>query len=123
MIRKFSFGRGGCRPLIALAGALLMSLGVVAPAFAATTSTVTTTVVGGLRTASIPNATLGSVNYAHADQTVSGTLNLTADDSSGTNLGWNVTVVSSSFAYTGTFGGVAIPASNFALTNAADPVK
>ena len=119
MIRKFSFGRG----LITLAGAALMSLGIVAPAFAATTSTVTTTVVSGIRTASIPNATLPSVNYAHVDQTTSGTLNLTADDSSGTNLGWNVTVVSSNFVYTGAFGGVAIPASDFALTSAADPVR
>ena len=46
---------------------------------------------------------------------------LTADDSTGSNLGWNVTVLSSAFVYSGSNGGTNIPAANFSLTAVAQP--
>jgi hypothetical protein len=104
----------GKRTLFALAGALLVSLGVAAPTLA--DNTVTTTVIGGIRDAHTYNLNLGSFNYSHDDQVVGDTMVLWADDSSGTNAGWNVTIVASNFAYAGPNGGVAIPNSNFAIT-------
>jgi hypothetical protein len=120
MFRKLPFAKGA-RSLLALAGALTLSLGVAATTLA--DNTVTTTVVGGIRSASTADLNLGSFGYSHVDQTRTGTMNLTADDSSGTNLGWNVTIVSSNFVYSGPYVGSDIPAANFALTSAADPVK
>jgi hypothetical protein len=49
-------------------------------------------------------------------------MTLTADDSTGSGAGWNVTIVSSDFDYAGAFGGVDIAAAGFALTSAALPV-
>jgi hypothetical protein len=47
---------------------------------------------------------------------------LTADDSTGSGAGWNVTIQVSSFVWVGTAnGGTDIPASAFALTTAAAP--
>jgi WxL domain surface cell wall-binding len=120
MIRKLSFGRGR-RPLLALAAGLALSLGLVAPTLAS--NTVTTTVAPGIRSASTADLSLGSVNYAHVDQTETGTMVLAADDSSGTNLGWNVTIQTSNFVYSGLYAGTDIPAANFALTSAAAPTK
>jgi len=82
---------------------------------------VTQTVNAGTRTASIANLALTAVGYSHAQQTSTGSMTLTADDSSGTGLGWNVTVQSSGFAYSGANSGTAIPAANFALTSAGTP--
>ena len=49
---------------------------------------------------------------------------LTADDSTGSGAGWNVTIQSSTFVWVGTAnGGIDIPATKFALTTAAAPVK
>ena len=49
---------------------------------------------------------------------------LTADDSTGSGAGWNVTIQSSAFVWVGTAnGGIDIPATRFALTTAAAPVK
>jgi hypothetical protein len=52
-------------------------------------------------------------------------MTLTADDSSGSNAGWNVTIQSSAFLWTAGSGGAStgtdIPAANFALTSAAVP--
>jgi len=96
-------------------------MSVALPASAA--DVVTQAVTSGARSASVANLALASVPYSHSSQTSTGTMTLTADDSSGTNLGWNVTILSSSFAYSGGNGGSAIPATNFALTSAATPVK
>jgi hypothetical protein len=101
--------------------ALAVSFGLVSGAMAS--NSVSTKVVGGTRTASIADLSLGNVNYAHTDQTKTGTMTLTADDSSGTNAGWNVTVQASSFVYSGSYSGTDIPAANFGLTAAAAPVK
>lgn len=83
--------------------------------------TVTQAVNAGTRSASVADTTLTAVTYSHSAQTNTGSLTLTADDSSGTGAGWNVTILSSAFAYTGTNGGTAIPAANFSITSAAAP--
>lgn len=111
------FGR---RLGLGLGAAALMVASVGGPALAA--DTVTQTVNGGTRTASVANLTLGAVNYSHSAQTSAGSMTLSADDSTGTGNGWNVTIQSSAFAYTGTNGGINIAASNFSLTSAAEPV-
>lgn len=98
---------------LGLAGAL--SAAVAAPAVAA--DTVTQTITAGTRTASIADLILTAVSYSHADQSSTGTMTLTADDSTGSDLGWNVTVQASDF----TSGGDTIAASNFAITTANAP--
>jgi hypothetical protein len=84
---------------------------------------VTQAVTAGARSASVANLTLGSVATSHSAQTSTGTMTLTADDSTGSNLGWNVTILSSAFVYSGANGGSDIPASNFSLTSAAAPTR
>lgn len=102
-----------------LAAAALVTIGAAPAALAA--DTVTQVVNGGTRTASVANLTMDPVTYSHSAQSTPGTMTLTADDSSGTGLGWNVTVVSSAFVYSGTNAGTNIPAANFSLTSAAVP--
>ena len=84
---------------------------------------VTQVVTAGTRSASVANLTLGSVAASHSAQTSTGTMTLTADDSTGSNLGWNVTIMSSAFVYSGANSGSDIPASNFSLTSAAAPTR
>lgn len=104
-----------------VAGAALASVMVgslfASPALAA--DAVTQEVTGGSYTASVADLALTAVSYSHSEQTQTGTMVLSADDSTGTDAGWNVTVMTSDFAKTG--GGTAIPAANFALTSAAAP--
>jgi hypothetical protein len=101
------------------AGAMLAST-IAGPAFAA--DTVVLAITGSGLTASVADLTLTSVAYQNAAHDVSGTMVLTADDSTGTGAGWNVTVVASAFVWVGTAnGGTNIPAVNFALTSAAAP--
>lgn len=104
------------RPIAALALATIASAAIVLPAGAV--NTVTQTVNAGTRSASIADASLGAVSYSHSAQTSPGTLVLTADDSSGSGAGWNVTVQTSAFVYSGSFGGTNIPAASFSLTSA-----
>jgi len=111
--------RRGTRTLAALATTALAGIGAAPSAFAA--DTVTQVLNGGTRSASAANLAMPAVNYSHSAQSNAGTMTLTADDSSGTGLGWNVTIQSSSFAYSGSNGGSAIPAANFSLTSAAAP--
>ena len=109
------------RPRFAVAmtlAALTMATVVALPASAA--NTVTQTINAGTRTASVTDLALGTVNYSHSAQSSTGTMVLAVDDSSGTGAGWNVTVLSSEFVYSGTNGGSAIPAANFSVTAAAD---
>jgi hypothetical protein len=64
-----------------------------------------------------------SVAYQNSAHSVTGTMILTADDSTGSGAGWNVTIESSDFIWVGTAnGGIDIPAIKFALTSAAGPV-
>ena len=111
-IKRVSLGLG-------LGAALMAS--IAGPAFAA--DTVTQVVNGGTRSASAADLALPAASYSHSDQTKSGTMTLTADDSSGTGLGWNVTIQSSAFVYSGSNTGSNIPAVNFELTSAADPTR
>jgi hypothetical protein len=95
--------------------ALTIGLGMASGALA--DNIVRTRVTAGTRTASTANLNLGNVAYSHSDQHKLGTMVLTADDSSGTNAGWNVTVIAGDFIYDDTYaGGLDIPAGNLALT-------
>ena len=103
------------------AGALLVSA-FASPALAA--DTVTQAITGGGLTASLANLTLTSVAYQNSAHDVTGTAVLTADDSTDTAAGRNVTIMSSAFVWVGPAnGGIDIPASDFALTSAAVPVR
>jgi hypothetical protein len=91
------------------------------PAFAE--DTVVQTITGSGLTASVADLTLPSVAYQNAAHDVTGTMTLSADDSTGSGAGWNVTIQSSAFTWVGTAnGGTDIPASKFALTSAAAAV-
>lgn len=107
---------------LAVASALTCAvvLGNALPAFA--DNGVSLTLNAGTRTASVANLTLSALTYSHSAQNQTGTLNLTADDSTGSGEGWNVTVQSSAFSYTGSSAnGSSIPASNFSITTANAP--
>ncbi len=90
-------------------------------AFAA--DSVTQTVTAGTRTASVAALTLSDVSYSHSAQTQPGSLTLSADDSTGSGAGWNVTLLSSDFVYSGVNGGTDIPAANFSLEFADAPIS
>jgi hypothetical protein len=101
------------------AGGLLV-VSLAGSAFAA--NSVVQAITGSGLTASVADLTLASVAYQNAAHDVTGTMVLTADDSTGSGAGWNVTIVSSAFVWVGTAnGGTNIPAANFALTSAAAP--
>jgi hypothetical protein len=102
-------------------GAATLLVGMVAgPAFAA--NTVTETITGSGLTASVADVTLASVPYQNNAHAVTGSMLLTADDSTGSGAGWNVTIMSSDLVWVGTAnGGTDIPAADFALTSAAAP--
>jgi hypothetical protein len=99
--------------------ALLVS-GIAGTASAA--NIVVLAITGSGLTASVADLTLTSVAYQNAAHDVTGTMVLTADDSTGSGAGWNVTIIASAFVWVGTAnGGSDIPAVNFALTSAAAP--
>ncbi|HET7399537.1 MAG TPA: hypothetical protein VFJ94_13550, partial [Intrasporangium sp.] len=50
-------------------------------------------------------------------QNSTGTMTITADDSTGTGAGWNVTEQVSNLIYTGSYTGTDIPAANLAITS------
>jgi hypothetical protein len=103
-----------------VAAAALLAVTVAGPAFAA--NTIVQAITGSGLTASVADLTLTSVAYQNAAHDVTGTMVLTADDSTGSGAGWNVTIVASAFGWVGTAnGGIDIPAANFALTSAAAP--
>ena len=99
----------------------LLTIGAALPALAQ--NKVTQSITGGIRTASVAALTLSPMASSFSDQPSTGTMTLTADDSSGTGLGWNVTILSSDFAYAGANGGTAIPAVNFSITTANPPAR
>ncbi|MEA2620230.1 MAG: WxL domain surface cell wall-binding [Chloroflexota bacterium] len=101
------------------AGALLGSL-MAGPTSAS--DTITQTITGSGLTASVADMVLASVAYQNAAHDVTGTMVLTADDSTGSGAGWNVTIQSSAFVWVGTAnGGTNIPAAKLALSSAAAP--
>jgi hypothetical protein len=99
--------------------ALLAVVGAM-PVLAA--STVIQTVSAGVLSASVTNLTLANVIYSNSAQTTTGSMTLSADDSTGTAAGWHVTLQTSAFAYTGANAGTSIPATEFAITSVAAPV-
>lgn len=105
--------------------ALLLAVGLVGAAATSAfgADTVTQSIVAGARTASVADLALPGVTHSNSAQTNSGTMTLTADDASASGLGWNVTIQSSAFVYSGSAGGSNIPASSFSLTSAAAPVS
>jgi hypothetical protein len=108
------------RLALALGAGVLLLATAAGPAFAA--DTVILAITGSGLTASVADLTLTSAPYQNAAHSVSGTMVLTADDSTGSGAGWNVTIISSAFVWVGTAnGGTNIPAANFALTSAAAP--
>jgi hypothetical protein len=101
------------------AGALLVSL-IAGPTSAS--DTITQTITGSGLTASVADLVLASVAYQNAAHDVTGTMVLTADDSTGSGAGWNITIQGSALVWVGTAnGGTNIPASKLALTSAAAP--
>jgi hypothetical protein len=108
---------------IAATAATALAIGA-SPALA--DNSVTQAVTAGTRSASVADLSLGAVSYSHSAQTSSGSMTLTADDSTGSNAGWNVTVLTSDFVWSAGAGGAAtgtdIPAANFSISSAAAPV-
>lgn len=93
----------------------------ITPALAADTVSVGVTSAGTL-TASYADKALAGVTYSLADQTTaSEDLTLTAADGTGTGAGWNVTVISSDFLYSGANAGTDIPAANFVFGTPGTP--
>jgi hypothetical protein len=119
--RRTLTNRSRARIAPGLAFALVMTLVIAQPVAAA--DQVTQVLTAGTRSASVANLALGGLATSHISQTNTGTMTLSADDSTGSNLGWNVTIVSSAFVYSGTGGGTDIPAANFSLTSAAAPTR
>lgn len=112
---------GSRRLALGLASGTLLIATAAGPALGA--DTVTLAITGSGLTASVANLVLTSVTYQNAAHNVTGTMTLTADDSTDTGAGWNVTIVSSPFVWVGPVnGGIDIPAANFALSSAAVPV-
>lgn len=75
-----------------------------------------------VRSASIADLTLAAKGYSHTSQGSSGALVLTvADDGLPAADGWNVTVSSSAFVYSGTNNGTDIPAANLRIDTANAP--
>ena len=107
---------------IAVAATAALALGI-SPALAA--ESVNQAVTPGTRTASVADVVLADVAYSHVTRPSTGTMTLTADDSTGSNNGWNVTIQSSAFVWTAGTGGASsgtnIPASAFSLSTAAAP--
>ena len=109
------------RRIVALSTGALLAAIIVGPAMAA--NTITQAITGSGLTASVADVTLPSVAYQNGAHDVTGSMVLTADDSTGAGAGWNVTIMSSAFVWVGTAnGGFNIPAANFVLTSAAVPV-
>lgn len=113
---------GAPRLLLAIALAVALTLSSASPGVGG--GGVAPLAAPGLRTASVASLTLGTRGYSHSAQTSTGTMVLTADDSTASQLGWNVTIQASAFVWTSdgtSVGGVDIPAASFSLTSAAAP--
>lgn len=110
------------RATTVVAAGMLTTLMATAAIAATSDSTVTQSVSAGSLSATLADLGLTAIEYSHTDTINAGNVGLTVDDSSGTGDGWDVTVQSSDFIYSGDNTGTDIAASNFALTSAATPV-
>jgi hypothetical protein len=113
----FAFNRRIARLSFSFCAVALLALASAAPAFA--DNTVSLSVTAGQRTAHISDLTLTAVAYSHSTQYQTGTMILSADDSTGSGKGWHVNVQTSDFSYMsgGATGGTAIPDENFEITS------
>src|SRR4051812_24553992 len=89
------------------------------PAFAA--DEVTQGISAGSQTASVADLGLTDSPFNHATHPSASSMTLTADDSSGSDLGWNVTISSSDFVYSGALLGSDIVATNFTIGTPGTP--
>ena len=96
-------------------GVLALGLLIAVPVVGA--ESVTQSVEGGDRSASVSGVDLGSIGYSHEQQTSGGSISILVDDSTGSNAGWNVTLQASDF----TDGNRVIGAGNFAIVGAGTP--
>lgn len=106
---------------IAFATAALLALGITVPALAI--NSVTQVITGGIMNAFVDDLVLASMSFSNTDHSNTGTLKLTANNSSGSASGWSVTVQSSPFTYSGSNAGTNIPAANFSITSANPPTR
>jgi hypothetical protein len=99
-------------------------LGFTVLTFAVTPSDVTAGVTAGVRTAGLTIAAFDALSFAHSDRSSTADLTLSADDLTGANAGWNVTVSSSVLTWTASSGGPLtgsdLPASALAITTVGD---
>jgi hypothetical protein len=95
---------------------LALTLLVAIPAVAA--DSITLSISGEGRSASVNSASLQPVGYSHEDQTSNGVISLAVDDLSASLDGWNVTVQAGDF----NAGERSIPADNFIIIDANAPV-
>ncbi|MGI9252351.1 MAG: WxL domain-containing protein [Thermomicrobiales bacterium] len=98
-----------------VAGIMAFGAMGVMPALADNSVSQEVTCTNPARTASIANQTLTAVEFSQTSQDQTGTLTLSAADTTCTGLGWNVTVSSSALAYSGSGSGSSIPAANLVL--------
>ena len=101
--------------LILVIATLALAMAVSVPVLA--DESVTQSVEGGDRSASVSGVDLGTVGYSHDSQTSTGSISILVDDSTGSNAGWNVTLQASHF----TDGDRVIDSSNFAIVDAGNP--
>ncbi len=106
---------------IAFATAALLALGITVPALAI--NSVTQVITGGIMNAFVDDLVLASMSFSNTDHSNTGTLKLTANNSSGSASGWSVTMQSSPFTYSGANAGTNIPAANFSITSANPPTR
>ncbi len=112
------------RIAVGLGTTLLLAGPFVGPALA--TDTVTQGITAGVVSASVADLTLPDVPYQNAAHDVTSTMVLTVDDSTNSNAGWGVTIQASGFVYADGVGTpnslYDIPAADFTVTSAADPI-
>lgn len=108
------------RAMLGTCIALVIAAVAISPSLAATTAT--QTILDGARTADLSSLTFAPLRYSNAEQHSSGVMTLTADDNTGTGAGWNVTIQSTDFVYTGSYAGTNIPAANASIVTPGNPV-
>ncbi|HEV2952626.1 MAG TPA: hypothetical protein VG015_00870 [Candidatus Dormibacteraeota bacterium] len=83
---------------------------------------VTQNITAGVLSGSVGDLALSDVIYSNSAQTTTGSLLVSADDSTGAALGWHVTLQASSFVYSGIHVGTAFPAASLAITGVSAPI-
>lgn len=107
-------------PLFGMVTAAALSLLLVGPALAETTST-TVSVTGGTRTLSVPATTTAftAVEINGTSQPTTTALDFTVSDFTGTGAGWAVTASATQFAGSGTAAGKTLPVNSLSLSASA----